>query len=160
MPTKSYPQNDQFLSMSDYIKIQGYEKLSDFKLVCSDQEEIPVHKFVIALKCPVLMEMIHAETSDYGINKMKLNDVDSKTMKTLLIYLYTGVLEKNQNLSSSLLYAAEKFQLSNLKTICISCMSDNLNIQNVLETFILADHYNDKILEENCIGFIKMYEFC
>lgn len=46
------------------------------------------------------MDMIDAETSNYGINKKKLNNIDSKTMKALKIYLYPEVLEKNQNLSS------------------------------------------------------------
>lgn len=142
--------------MSDYEKILGYEKLSDFTIVCSDEKEVPVHRFVIALKCPILMEMLDAETTDYSSNKMKLNDIDSDTIKSLLRYIYTGILDKNQSMSSKLLYAAEKFQLNKMKTICISCLSENLNVQNVLETLILADHYNEKILEENCIGFIKL----
>ncbi|XP_070493837.1 speckle-type POZ protein-like [Chironomus tepperi] len=151
-----YCQDDKFLSFTDYEKIRGIENLSDVTIVCSNLEEIPAHKFVIALKCPVLMELIDNETADQGTDTIKLNDIDPKTMKALLLYLYTGFIDKNQNLSSRLLYVAEKFKLNNLKTVCISCLSDYINLQNVLETLILADHYDDKILEENCIGFIKM----
>ncbi|CAG9806498.1 unnamed protein product [Chironomus riparius] len=155
-PTKSSDQlNKGLLSLSDFEKILSFE-LSDLTIICSDQEEIKVHKFVLALKCPILMEMLEAEATDCGNNKIKLNDIDSKTMKALVLYLYTGDLVINQSMSSKLLYAAEKFQLNNLKTICISSLSESLELENVLETLILADHYEEKILEENCIGFIKM----
>ena len=112
--------NKGLLSLSDYEKILAHE-LSDLTIVCSDQEEIKVHKFVLALKCPILMEMLDAEATDFGINKIKLNDIDSKTMKSLFLYLYTGSLcnKACQSMSSKLLYAAEKFQLNDLKTICI-----------------------------------------
>ena len=90
---------------------------------------------------------------------VKIVDFDSIVMVEVLRFLYTNKIEDIDEVSSELVYAAEKYQLLELKQICVENIIENLSKENVVKSFIIADHINTEKLFEECIRVAKRWEF-
>ena len=121
------------------------KSLSDFKLVCSDGVEIPVHRYILAGFSSVLKTIFEIKTETRR-NTMNIMDIDGETMTEILRFIYTREVNNIKQLAPKLLYGADKYELDNLKKLCASAMIENLSVENALEYFLLADQYNLKAL--------------
>lgn len=88
-------------------------------------------------------------------SKARLGDVNSKTMLEVLRFMYTGKSEVyNVKLATSVLYAAEKYQLFGLKCQCIAALMKEVSKENVLDILRTADMYNELELQDRCLSII------
>jgi hypothetical protein len=67
------------------------EDFSDFKIICSDDKEIPVHRCIIATQSKVFDILLRANKDT---KTLKINDFDGDTMTELLRFIYTGKIKK------------------------------------------------------------------
>ena len=141
--------------ISNYGKLFNTDKLSDFKFICSDEKEIPAHRFVLIAHSPVMYKMLMAPMIESKSHQAKLDDIDGDTMLEVLRFLYTGKVEDVKTLAPNLLYCAEKYEMTELKNFAADSMANNLTIDNVLEYCALAERYNQINLLEKCIVFMK-----
>lgn len=143
----------QYLAMSrNYFDTKF---LSDFKVICSDGVEIPVHRSILANFSPVLDAMFNSDMIESKNAVAKIEDIDSKIMTEILRFIYTQEVKNLMELAPKILYGAEKYQLNKLKQICSSSMIENLCIGNTVEYFLLADRHNIQDLLERCTDFIR-----
>ena len=93
-----------------------------------------------------------------GIKKVtvKIGDINGETMTEILRFIYTTEVNNIKELAVKLLYGAEKYELNNLKKLCVTSMIENLSVENSLEYFILADKYNSNALLFRSAVFIKL----
>lgn len=89
--------------------------------------------------------------------KAKLEDINSETMLEVLRFLYIRKIQNVENLAPNLLYCAHKYELNDLKTHVAQVMVNNLNLDNVLKYYTLADLYEERTLLKTCMYFIKRY---
>jgi len=112
---------------------------------------------------------VNEEPTEQPPIEIKITDTSSSTMFNLLFFLYHGKLDENE-ISGSLLVAAEKYKLTGLFNICERYLMENLSEKNVVEVmistymidkkdvfscackFIFENNLNDKIVktEEWC----------
>ena len=89
--------------------------LSDFTVVVGkgdkkeQQQQIPVHKALLAARSPVFAAMFrHEDTKEAQESQVVITDVRAEVFKDLLQHLYTGVKPKCGRLTTELLTLADK----------------------------------------------------
>ncbi|PRD23624.1 UNVERIFIED_CONTAM: Tdpoz3 [Trichonephila clavipes] len=122
---------------------------------------IPAHKGILAARSPVFYAMFKNEMRESWKVTVDMSDVSIWTLRTMLIYIYTGNTE-NLTMSNAqdILYAADKYRLTKLKNICSEYLKSNVNDQNVLNLLEFGD-FLDQELKEFAMNFIcnKVAEF-
>ena len=89
---------------------------SDFDLI-RESEVFPVHRFKFATRSPAFKAMFNVNFDEGKKTKAEIEDVDPKTLRTALNFIYTDKIS-NDDISPALLAAADKY---NLKTLFNKC---------------------------------------
>jgi len=90
-----------------------------------------------------------------------IDDLEVSTVRSMLIYIYTGRLptckdESNENLNPiDLFRSAVKFQLNELRDAAKANMLETLKIENAIEMLEVSDQANDSALKEHVYSFIR-----
>lgn len=140
---------------SHYEKIFNNETYSDFLIITSDDQSIYVHKNILSMRSPVFQAMINSKMIEGEQKKVKIDDIDPRALTELIRFIYSGKVNEIESIAGDLLYAANKYDLQDLKPLCIESLALNLTPSNVLETFLLADLHQEKALKKFCLDFIK-----
>lgn len=138
-----------------YEKLFNNKKFSDFTLVTADKTEIPVHKNIMSIRSPVFETMMETKMRESKENKATIEDIDGKALMELLRFLYSGRVENLDDVACDLLYAATKYDVPDLKPLCVSSLTKQLSPSNVIETMMLADLHNEQELKSFCVDYIK-----
>ncbi|XP_078344862.1 BTB/POZ domain-containing protein 6-B-like [Oculina patagonica] len=135
------------------------ELLSDVSLVVrasSDEGEpkkskmaISAHKFVLTSCSPVFFAMFCGELAEKS-DSVDLSDCEYEGVLEMLRYTYSGKAELNENNVMQVLYVAKKYILPSLAEECIQFFQENVNAENVFWVLSHAQHYDEKVLEEQC----------
>ncbi|XP_065203934.1 speckle-type POZ protein B-like [Planococcus citri] len=88
-------------------------------------------------------------------NRVEITDVNENIMEEMLKFIYTGKCENLDELAEDLLIAADRFDMNDLKRICVeSIYKKSLSVDNALKILILADRYDANKLKSMVIDFI------
>ncbi|KAH9403207.1 hypothetical protein TYRP_015085 [Tyrophagus putrescentiae] len=136
--------------------------LSDFTVVVGDkeqqQQQIPVHKALLAARSPVFAAMFrHEDTKEAQESQVVISDVRAEVFKDLLQFVYTGVKPKCGRLTTELLTLADKYQVEELKKNCEEYLSASLAVFNVVSYFRIAHLHNAAALKESCLKFMATH---
>ncbi|XP_024871354.1 protein roadkill-like isoform X2 [Temnothorax curvispinosus] len=123
--------------------------------VLVDGREIKAHKAILAAQSRVFSAMFKSEMTEKR-NNVKIEDMDFETVREMLQFIYTGKVEKLEKMPN-LLYAAEKYELKNLKVICEKILGTRLTIENVAKILILADLCRADYLKAQVLDIIKTH---
>lgn len=138
-----------------FAKFLDTELLSDFKILCKDRS-IPAHRIVLHLKSPVFAAMLDVPMKESASKQVQVEDISGDIMLELLRFIYTGKSKVGDGNVFDLLYVAEKYEVLDLKEKCLVFLNKKLSLDNVLELLVAADQFDDGVLLQNCIGFIKL----
>lgn len=138
--------------MEKYETLINNEDVSDFTFVFKNGVTIAAHSGIIAAMYPEFGARIKSEIKD---KKLNVINIDAETLSELLRFVYTGRINNLDRTSLSLMEAANKYGIVELKTICSSSLMGNLTEANVKRVLELADANDDASLKANCINFIK-----
>ena len=138
-------------------------KFSDVKFVLSSKEsgsmavEFPVHKVILAARSPVFVKMFEHDMKESATNKVKVDDIQPNVFKEMLIYIYTGRVPKigDENMAFDLLYAADKYQLDHLKSLCEQQIISSLKVMNAARIILFAHLHNAPKLKQIALRFIS-----
>ena len=117
--------------------------------------EFYAHKAVLAIRSPVFARMFSCNMKEAATNTIPMDDIEPEVLKELLVYIYTGYCPNIKMYAASLLYHAEKYELSRLKALCEQRLSYDLQVDNAAQTLILANTYNATQLKRNALLFIE-----
>ena len=147
------------------IKAENKNRFSDITLVASYMKgesssasvEFPAHKVILAARSPVFATMFEHDMQESSNNKVKIDDVCPDVLKVMLAYIYTGRVSNIGDVAYDLLYAADKYQLDHLKTLCEEQLSKNLKVENAARIIQLAHMHNAPLLKKNSLQFISSH---
>lgn len=125
------------------------EKSSDFVFLCTGGKKVYAQKSIIAIQSEAFATMIDAGLS------MAETKLDFKTVVELARYLHCGQVQNIKQVHERLVLAANKYDLEDLKAICVSSLMESLTEKNVVNAFKVAELLGDQHLKRNCIDFIK-----
>ncbi|XP_034482070.1 speckle-type POZ protein-like [Drosophila innubila] len=133
----------------DLVASFDTKELSDVIIVTDDGTELQLHKKILSAQSTVFAEMFEHK------NSVDIKEFNFDVVSELIRFIYTGKVQKLNELSGELLAAADKYQLDDLKTICAKFMDDNLSIDNADAVLKSADLYNLPDLKIKTIQYIQ-----
>ncbi|XP_043482893.1 speckle-type POZ protein B-like [Leptopilina heterotoma] len=152
-------------SITDFQKCDGLmeniksllknEDFKDIKIKIEDKE-FTAHKNILAIRSPVFAAMFKNKMNEELTSIVQIDDIKPTLFQQMLKFIYTDQVENLKETAFELLYAAEKYQLDNLKCMCIKSLNDNLSINSVFKTLEVAELYSIESLKNECLKF--MYE--
>lgn len=98
--------------------------------------------------------MVETKLKEGEEKKALIDDIDSGALKEFLRFLYCGRVKDIDPIAVDLLYAAEKYDLKDLKPLCVKSLTSNISLTNAIDTFILADLHSEEGLKKYCVDFI------
>lgn len=129
------------------------EIVCDFELNMNDGVALKAHKAILIARSPVFHKMLTIDMTEATKNSVDISDIDSKTMKELLRFMYSGEVESSGGILNDLIFAAEKCEIKQLKEFCIEQIIKNLTEDNVVDALIIVDRVSDtdKLLKK-CVA--------
>ncbi|CAL1268427.1 unnamed protein product [Larinioides sclopetarius] len=126
---------------------------ADVNLKC-DNASFSAHKNILSVRSSVFAAMFSTEMKEKLENKVNISDISPQVLKTMLIYIYTGKTgELSVQSAGELLFAADKYQLLDLKRVCSDYLKSCVSVENVLNTLVLG-YLHDNELKVFAIDFI------
>ncbi|XP_042902140.1 speckle-type POZ protein-like [Parasteatoda tepidariorum] len=139
----------------DLVKMFADQEHSDVELKAENMS-LPAHKFLLSARSPVFRAMFHhKDMLENESNVVEISDVDSKTLKSFLEFLYTGSVDIIDDESAlGLLIIADKYQVLSLIDTCSRFALSALSLENACEILYLSDLLNLKLLRDNAVDFV------
>lgn len=148
-------QIDKIKDEPEFKRMFENDLFVDIEIKTSDDEILKASKSVLSSKSPVFFAMLTSDMQETKESTVNVPDFNSKIIKELLRFIYCEEVENIEEIDSELIFAAEKYQIDELKEMCIDSMITTLSIENVIETYAIADLVSkgNKLLE-HCIHMI------
>lgn len=141
--------------VSDFQNMLLDETFTDFQLKTNDGEVLKAHKVVLATRSPVFHAMLTKDMQEAREGCANVPDFDSKIMKEILRFIYCHDVGSVDEIARDLIYAAEKYQLDELKKICLASIIKLLSIENVVGALVISDQVSEAVyLNEKCLDLI------
>jgi hypothetical protein len=138
-----------------YEQMFNNPKYSDFTLVTHDGDEIFVHKNILSIRSPVFEAMVNTKLQEGNEKKAVIDDIESKSLIELIRFIYSGRVNEIEPIAHELLYAAGKYDLQDLRPLCVKSLALNITLDTALSIFILADLHDEDKLRKFCMDYIK-----
>ena len=127
---------------------------TDFTLESEDGAQFPCHRIVLAAQSSVFSRMFLTPMEERETSSLQLEykaDIVEKFVKSF----YKRLDEEEWETLKSFLELAEKYGIPHLKEDVERSASRKLNVENMVEMFLLADFYSAEILKKAAEGFIR-----
>lgn len=131
------------------------EKYSDVSFTFGDKK-LHAHKNILTSRSRAFAKMFAADRdgAERKHSLVPLKDVNFDVMQEVLRYIYTGKVSGNESMAVELLVAAEKYALTELKTICEKTLIDKLKFDNAFDLLLIAKTFNAKMIKAEVMDFI------
>ncbi|KAF8771420.1 Speckle-type POZ protein like [Argiope bruennichi] len=149
-----------WIKLSADLKCMYQNSLNTDVTLIAGSDEIRVNKSILSARSPVFKKMFQHDTKENEHNSIEITNVSSKSLKTLVEFLYSGNLEVNEKNFSlqdllDLYFTANKYEAMDLRSICAKLLLLRVTVDNVSVIFTWADDCNDKELKSQLINFIS-----
>lgn len=126
------------------------EAFADLKIETFDGKILTAHKHILAARSSAFK----VKLADIEENILKVPE-DSSIMKQVLRFVYHQEVENLNEIARDLVFAAENYELKELKKLCIDSMIASLTTKNVLPTLMTAYRLTkSKLLKDKCFDMI------
>jgi hypothetical protein len=82
---------------------------------------------------------------------VRLPQIEYEPLLKFLEFIYTDTILISENNVEDLYIIADQYLVQRLKFLCENFMRNSLTVHNACQYFFLADHYNSKILRDDCL---------
>ncbi|GBN88854.1 Speckle-type POZ protein B [Araneus ventricosus] len=118
-------------------------------------KSFPAHKTVLCFRSPVFKAMLTNEMKERHTDCIHVDDMGDDVVQQLLFFLYSDTVENLEwEIATQLHYAADMYQVDELKELCSAFLVENLTPTNAIELLIMADAHNDIDLRKVVVDFI------
>lgn len=149
-------ENKEIALSTQYEQMFNNDKYSDFTIITLDGQRIPVHRNILSARSVVFDAMLQTKMKENEDNTALIKDIEGKTLIEFLRFLYSGKVQDLKEIAGDLLYAANKYELPDLKPLCVKFLCYDLEESNVLDTTLIANLHSEESLKRVCFAFIKM----
>jgi speckle-type POZ protein len=125
------------------------------ELATHEDENIPVHKFILQLRSPIFKAMLSSTMKESTSSEIIISDFDHDVVKEFITFLYLDTCDTRALGAKSLLAIAHKYEVKGLMQACELDLIKMLSISNVVELLIFADLYESNELKIKALTFIK-----
>eukprot|EP01114_Cavostelium_apophysatum_P007639 TRINITY_DN19784_c0_g1_i1.p1 TRINITY_DN19784_c0_g1~~TRINITY_DN19784_c0_g1_i1.p1 ORF type:complete len:300 (+),score=70.82 TRINITY_DN19784_c0_g1_i1:245-1144(+) len=118
---------------------------------------ITAHRNILVARSEYFRAMFTGGMRENNEKVISIPDVDERTFREVLEFLYTGKIEIGHSNMVPIITAAEKFQITDLKEVCYSTFDKVASEQNILQILLVADSYNEQTLKDLCKKYILQH---
>lgn len=132
-------------------------------IINASDGSISAHRAVLSVRSPVFRSMFSHNLKEKELSTINISDMSIATCQAFLNYLY-GIIKNEEFLRHrlSLLHAADKYDISDLREACHESLLEDIDTKNVLERLQHASLYRLMKLKTSCIRYLvkfgKIYE--
>ncbi|XP_047099772.1 ankyrin repeat domain-containing protein 65-like [Schistocerca piceifrons] len=119
------------------------------------ETQLAVHRSVLVAKSPVLAAMLAHNEMETGNCRIVVTDVEPKVLQQLLLFMYKDSTPQLCSMAPQLLVAADKYCILDLKGQCELQLVEDLSVENVVSTALLALRHSCPHLKETAGCFLK-----
>jgi len=127
---------------------------TDCIVVC-DGREIKCLKGILGARSSVFRAMFEHEMTENRSGRVEINDFDQDVVYEMLLYIYSGQVNDLEGKAASLIAAADKYDLMELKQMCEVSLCENLSVVNVCESLIVSKLHTCSVLQSNALKYMK-----
>jgi len=133
----------------------------DVTFKTSDGGSVSAHRAIVAAGSPVFHAMLYGNMKESSQKEIELPNIDSIVLKKLFCFIYSGEAQANLMEYMELLQAADYFDISQLKTICLDVIGNemvlkfkfnNLICRNI--TIYAVKHQFDPLVQ-SCVSLME-----
>uniref|UniRef100_A0A7N0UPG9 BTB domain-containing protein n=2 Tax=Kalanchoe fedtschenkoi TaxID=63787 RepID=A0A7N0UPG9_KALFE len=119
---------------------------------------IQAHRAVLSIRSPVFCRMFSHDLKEKELSTLDISDISLEACKALLNYIY-GDIQHEDFLTHrlALLYAAEKYDIADLKDACQESLTEDIDASNVLERLQVAFFYQMPKLKTSCKQYLVKF---
>ena len=104
------------------------------------------HKAILEARSPVFAAMFKNDMKEKKTGEVDIPDCDFDAFNVFLLFLYSGERDFKMCNVCELYKITDKYDVQELKLLCVEFMTENLSIENFGETLILANKFNEEKL--------------
>ncbi|GER45944.1 BTB/POZ domain-containing protein [Striga asiatica] len=135
---------------------------TDIEINASDGS-VRAHRAVLAARSPVFRSMFSHDLREKENSAVDLPDMSIEACRALLHYMYGSIGPDEFSAHRlALLWAADKYDISDLKDACHESLLEDIDTNNVLERLQNASLYQLPKLKDGCMRYLvrfgKIYE--
>ncbi|XP_033217127.1 speckle-type POZ protein-like isoform X2 [Belonocnema kinseyi] len=119
-----------------------------------DEKKIYAHKMILSSRSPVFRQMFLTNMKESNSNEARVKNIRIEVFNELLRFMYTGKVEKLNELCLDIFRAAHFYQIDDLTLICENVLRKTLKIENSIDILKLSDEYDAESLKKYCVVFI------
>lgn len=143
-------------SLSDnMVTAFGNPDYADVSVVCG-AKSFPCHKVILAARSDVFAAMFsHKGTTEAQTSKVEIEDTDPDTLEQLLRFIYTDQVDCDMSvLATSLMRAADKYNIPRLKMLCEEAVGNSIDVTNAADALVLAHLHEATNLKLIAVDFV------
>ncbi len=91
---------------------------------------------------PCFDAMLKHDMVERNQRQVMIEDINSEVFDEFIRFIYTGKVNKIENIAGELLTVAEKYSVHGLKAMCEDAMCNSINEDNAMEYLVIADINN------------------
>lgn len=155
-PTK-YSCNLSNPLIGDFCKMLEGGLFSDLSICTKDNQIVKAHKNILAARSPMFLKILRTDMKNFKVKSVVNVPFDLKVIKELLSFIYCSKIQNLEANANCLIFAAERYQLDELKYICMMHIIRKLTPENLLDSFMISHQVSgcDELLTR-CIEQCKM----
>ena len=139
--------------------MQGLNDLRQHYILCDVMLEVneglvPAHRAVLASFSPYFRIMFTTGLEECQKRDVKINGVDTESLKTLVDFAYTGKINITRDNVQKLLPAADLFELPNVRQMCSEYLAEELHPSNCIGITKFAESYQCKSLLDRSMKYL------
>lgn len=141
---------------SSIKKLFDNDLLTDLRIVTNDGTVFRVHRVILAVRSAVFYSKLMTINKNKAQTKYsRIEDFDSKIVREILRFIYQNSVENLDKLASELIFAADKYQLEELKKLCVSSLVGSTTAENALKNLLISNQISgSKKLFDHCLLII------
>ncbi|GBM72899.1 TD and POZ domain-containing protein 4 [Araneus ventricosus] len=119
------------------------------------EETLFVHRCILSARSSVFANMLKHKMKENLTSCLEINDVDPVVVKMMVSYIYGEQLENlTVEIAIDLYSVGERYDLKDLKTVCVNFIVSHLTTDNVCDVLLLGDLHDDIELTSAAKNFI------
>jgi hypothetical protein len=130
--------NDFNNSITAMSKLFSEAELTDVEIICGDQT-FRCHKLILALKSDVFKAMLYTnKCTENTTGTIHVDDIDAKTMNTMLKYLYHNKITYEEATDLDLIVAANKYNIADLVAKCEKIIFLTMSMTSIMDVLVVS----------------------
>ena len=99
--------------------------------------------------------MLNGGMKESTESRMSIQDLDPRTVESMLLYIYTGKVDNLKENVDQLLIAADMYNLAHLKDVCEAVLiATEISATNAMDLLVLADLCKVNKLKNHVVKFV------